>query len=56
MQSPKKNESICLKDAKSEDVSDLRSRLQRQQAERKALADIDEVVRMVHKRGQCEKL
>lgn len=56
MQSQKKNESTYLKDAKPEDVSDLRSRLQKQQAERKAVADIDEVVRMVQKRGQHDRL
>lgn len=56
MQDQKKNESICLKDAKPEDVSDLRSRLQRQQAERKAVADIDEVVRMVRRRDQRDRL
>lgn len=56
MQDRKKNESICLKDAKPEDVSDLKSRLQKQQAERKVAADIDAVVRMVSKRGQRDRL
>lgn len=56
MQDQKKNESICLKDAKPEDVSDLRSRLQKQQAERKAIADINEVVRMVQRRDQHDRL
>lgn len=56
MQDQKKNESICLKDAKPEDVSDLKSRLQKQQAERKVAADIDAVVRMVQKRGQRDRL
>lgn len=56
MQNPKKNERTYLKDAKPEDLSSMKSRLQKQQAERKAVADIDEVVRMVQKRGQRERL
>ena len=52
MQNQKKNERTYLRDAKPEDVSNLRNRLQKQQAERKAAADIDEVVRMVQKRGK----
>lgn len=56
MQNQKKNERTYLKDAKPEDVNNLRNRLQKQQAERRATADIDEVVRMVQKRGQHDRL
>lgn len=56
MQNPKKNERTYLKDAKPEDLSSMKIRLQKQQAERKAVADIDEVVRMVQKRGQHGRL
>lgn len=56
MQDQKKNESIRLKDAKPEDVSDLRSRLQKQQAERKAEAEIREVIHMVQNRDQYDRL
>lgn len=56
MQNQKKNESTYLRDAKPEDVNNLRNRLQKQQAERRATADIDEVVRMVQKRGQHDRL
>ena len=54
MQNQKKNESTYLKDAKPEDLRNMKSRLQKQRSERKAVADIDEVVRMVQKRGQRE--
>lgn len=56
MQETKKTECTYLRDAKPEDLSSMKSRLQKQQAERKAVADIDEVVRMVQKRGQHDRL
>lgn len=56
MQDQKKSESTYLKDAKPEDLIGLKNRLRKQQAERKAEAEIREVIQMVQNRDQYDRL